>query len=481
MAQKSIKKNYVYNLYYQILTIITPLITAPYLARVLGADGIGTISYTDSVAAYFVLLATMGISTYGQREISYVQDNIEERSHVFWNTKVLEIITSGISLCAFVLFSLYQENIIIYLIFSFNILAVLMDVTWFFQGMEEFGKTVLRNIIVKLLGIIYIFLFVKTSDDIAVYAFGTCFFAFIANVSLWFYLPRYIDRIKFCDLHPFKDFKTVLSLFIPTVAIQVYTVLDKTMIGIVTKNSFENGYYEQAIKMSKMTLMFVISLGTVMIPRIGYHYEQKQYDEVKRLVYRAYRFVWFLGIPLCFGLIGVASNFVPWFFGPGYEKVIVLLKILAFLILAIGISNVTGMQYLIPTKKQNTLTLTVIIGAVVNFTLNSLLIYFYQSIGAAIASVAAEVTVTVTQIMIVRQELSPLTILKQSVNYLLAGALMSAGLWKASGYLEPSVINTLILVVMGGSIYIGTLFLIKDTFFITNIKGILRKISVKRK
>lgn len=184
---------------------------------------------------------------------------------------------------------------------------------------------------------------------------------------------------------------------------------------------------------------------------------------------------------MCFGLIGVASNFVPWFFGPGYEKVIVLLKILAFLILAIGISNVTGMQYLIPTKKQNTLTLTVIIGAVVNFTLNSLLIYFYQSIGAAIASVAAEVTVTVTQIMIVRQELSPLTILKQSVNYLLAGALMSAGLWKASGYLEPSVINTLILVVMGGSIYIGTLFLIKDTFFITNIKGILRKISVKRK
>lgn len=480
MAQKSIKKNYVYNLCYQILTMLTPLITAPYLARVLGADGIGTISYTDSVVAYFVLLATMGISTYGQREISYVQNNMSGRSLVFWNTKVLEIITSAVSFSAFVIFSFFQENKLIYLIFSINILSVLMDVTWFFQGMEEFGKTVLRNIVVKLLGIIYIFLFVKTSDDIAAYAFGTCFFAFIANVSLWFYLPKYIDKINFGELHPFKEFKTVLSLFIPTVAIQVYTVLDKTMIGIITKSSFENGYYEQAIKISKMALMFVISLGTVMIPRIGFHYEQKQLDEVKRLMYRAYRFVWFLGIPLCFGLIGVASNFVPWFFGPGYEKVIGLLRILAFLILAIGINNVTGMQYLIPTKKQNTFTLTVIIGALVNFVLNSILIFFLQSIGAAIASVAAEAAIAVIQIIIVRKELSPLTILKESINYLFAGAVMSLALWKASGCLAPSALNTMLLVVIGGCIYFGILLIIRDTFFITNIKGIIIKLLKRR-
>lgn len=481
MAQKSIKKNYAYNLCYQILTMITPLITAPYLARVLGADGIGTISYTDSVAAYFVLLATMGISTYGQREISYVQDNVKERSLIFWNTKVLEIITSAVSLGAFVVFSLFQANKTIYLIFSFNILAVLADVTWFFQGMEEFGKTVLRNIAVKLIGIIYIFLFVKTPEDIAIYAFGICFFAFIANVSLWFYLPKYTDKIHFCDLHPFKDFKTVLSLFIPTVAIQVYTVLDKTMIGLITKDSFENGYYEQAIKISKMALMFVISLGTVMIPRIGFHYEQKQHDEVKRLMYRAYRFVWFLGIPLCLGLIGVASNFVPWFFGPGYEKVIVLLRILALLILAIGINNVTGMQYLIPTKKQNTFTLTVIIGAVVNFALNAILIYFLQSIGAALASVAAETTIAVIQIVIVRKELNPLIILRESINYLFAGTIMFFGLWKASGCFEPSVLNTLLLVIIGSCIYFGTLLIIRDKFLISNIKGIMAKLFQRKK
>ncbi len=143
----------------------------------------------------------------------------------------------------------------------------------------------------------------------------------------------------------------VWSLFVPTIAIQIYTVLDKTMIGVITGSSFENGYYEQAIKMSKMLLAVVTALGTVMVPRIGSYFARGEMDEVRRLMYRGYRFVWFLGIPLCFGVIVTAGNFVPWFFGPGYEKVVPLLRILSLLILAIGVYNVTGNQYFIPMKR----------------------------------------------------------------------------------------------------------------------------------
>ena len=382
MGKKSIKRNYFYNVFYQVLTLITPMITTPYISRVLGVNGIGAVSYAESIVSYFTLFAAMGVAIYGQREISYVQNSVENRSRVFWNTKFFTFCTVLIALVFYGLFISLQENVILYLILSMNLFSVLADITWFFQGMEEFGKIVSRNIFFKCINFLYVFSVVKSKDDIFKYAFGMAFFAFISNISLWRYVPRYIDKIKFSEIHPFTNVRTILSLFIPTIAIQIYTVLDKTMIGIITRNSYENGYYEQALKISRMILTVVTALGTVMIPRIGYYFEQKNIEEVKRLMYRGYRFVWFLGTPLCLGLLCVSFNFVPWFFGDGYDKVTDLLKILSFLILAIGINNVTGVQYLIPTKRQNLFTLTVIIGACTNFILNIILIPLIQSVGA---------------------------------------------------------------------------------------------------
>lgn len=178
------------------------------------------------------------------------------------------------------------------------------------------------------------------------------------------------------DIH----LKVVWSLFIPAIAIQVYTVLDKTMIGFIADSAFENRYYEQAIKISKMLLSLVTALGAVMAPRIGYLFENGSKKEIQMYMYRGYRFVWFMGIPMCFGIILIAGNFVPWFFGSGYDKVVPLLQILSLLIPVIGISNVTGAQYLIPTKKQRIFTFSVVAGAVINFCLNMVLIYLFQSL-----------------------------------------------------------------------------------------------------
>lgn len=477
MEKKSIKKNYIYNVSYQILLLLTPLITIPYLSRVLGADGVGIVSYAESIVSYFTLFATMGITTYGQREISYLQDSIENRSIVFWNTKILSFIISGMTLTIYLGFSMFQTNSIIYVILAFNILAVGVDVTWFFQGMEEFGKIVFRNVIFKIINVGYVFLVVRSKDDVVLYVFGLAAFLFLSNISLWTYIPKYVQKVEKKDIHPFKDLKIILSLFLPTVAIQIYTVLDKTMIGIITQNAFENGYYEQALKLSKTILTVVTALGTVMIPRIGYHFQRKNIEEVKRLVYRSYRFVWFLGVPLCLGLIFTANNFVPWFFGLGYEKVTSLLVVLALLIPVIGISNVTGMQYLLPTKRQNIYTLTVITGAVINFVLNLLLIRLYQSLGAAIASVIAESAITVVQLYIVRKELSVFRVFKEGNNYFVAGAVMTIGLYFAEKILAPTILHTIFLVTGGAIIYFSLLLVMKDEFFLSNLKIVLKKVK----
>ena len=481
MSHKSIKKNYVYNVAYQILTVITPLITAPYLSRVLGPDGVGTVSFVESIVSYFTLFATLGITSFGQREISYVQDDIQKRSMVFWNTKILGFCTSGIALLIYFAFSVMQgENSPIYLILSLNIVAVFFDITWFFQGVEEFGKIVVRNTIIKVANIAFIFILVKDKTDILIYAIGIGLFTVLGNISLWSYLPKYISRVKFADLEPFKKIKVVLSLFLPTIAVQIYTVLDKTMIGVITGSSFENGYYEQAVKMSRMLLSIVTALGSVVVPRIGYLYERKEYPEIQRIIYRSYRFAWFLGLPMCVGLMITADNFVPWFFGPEYEGVIPLLRILSLIIIVIGINNVISVQYLVPTKRQNLLTLTLVIGAVTNFCLNVVLIRYYASVGAAIASVIAETVIAIVQLVLMRKEVSTLRILKEGIHYYIATAIMAVVLIPIHKLLSPSPIHTLMLVIIGATVYFGTLLIEKDEFMITNIKSIMMKIKKKK-
>lgn len=468
--EKSIRKNYLYNVTYQMLLIIIPLITTPYLARVLGADGTGTVSFAESIVSYFVLAATLGMSTYGKREISYVQDDRRARSKVFWNTKSLEFITSIVVSLVYIVFSFSNKNKELYIVLLFNILAVTVDVTWLFQGMENFRSIVIRNVFFKLINVAYIFLFIKEPGDYVKYAFGIGFFLFLSNISLWVDLPKYVDKPNIRETKPFSNMQVILSLFIPTVAIQIYTVLDKTMIGLITKDAFENGYYEQALKMSKIALTIVTALGTVMIPRIGFHYGRGEHEIVQKYMYRGYRFVWCLGIPLCFGLIGISKTFVPWFYGQGYDKVVPLLSILSFLILAIGINNVTGMQYLIPTKRQNIFTYTVLFGAVVNFVLNCILIRYLGSIGAAIASVAAETSIALIQLFLVKKELSFKTIMQSSVVYIIAGIIMFISLKILEPFFKPSMIGTVVLVFSGFIIYFTALLVLRDSFVIQNLK-----------
>lgn len=481
---KSIKLNYIYNVSYQILTLITPLITAPYLSRVLKVDGIGAYSYTYSLVSYFIMFAALGTVNYGNREISYLQDNRARRTRTFWEIEFLSVISVSVCLAAYLIFTLafphaqLKEQLL--LIESIYLISIAADITWLFQGMEEFGKIVGRNVIFKVINIIFIFTAVKTPKDLLIYVAGICLLEFLANISIWFYLPQYVDRPKLNELHPFSHLRATLTLFVPTIATTIYTALDKTMLNSMTGGMTENGYYEQAGKIYKMMLMVVTSLGTVMLPRIGKCFSENRKDEVKQLLYKSFQFVWFISLPMCFGLIGIARNFSPWFFGSGYEKVPYLLMILAFLLPIIGLSNVIGIQYLVTTKRENLLTRSVCIGAIANFFLNLLLIPYLYSYGAAIASVISEVLITAIQFWFIRREMNIPKILSLSWKYLFASISMLVVLLLLNQKMTVNFLSTVIMIFTGFVIYMVLLVLLKDEMILEGIKIVKGFLNVSR-
>ncbi len=478
MAKKSIAKNYIYNLIYQIVIMIIPLITTPYLSRVLGAEAIGIHSYTLSIASYFVLFGSLGVAMYGQREIAYVQDDRKKRSKAFYEIVIMRFITLSISMLTFYFtFAMKGEYSFYYKILLLEIFANILDISWFFQGMEDFKKTVVRQIIVRFLSLIAIFTLVRKTDDLFIYFLIYAISNLLGNLSLWFYLPTYIDKIEIKKLQIFKHLKPTISLFAPQIAIQVYTVLDKTMIGYILKDMSEVGNYEQSQKIIKVALAAVTSLGTVIIPRISNTFANNNQEKIKEYLKNTFHVVWLLGLPIMFGIMAISFNLVPWFLGSDFEKSKILLIVGAPLIMAIGLNNVSGMQYLIPTKKQNIFTKTVIIGAIFNFCFNLIFIPYFKSFGAIVASVLAELLIFIVQMIYIHKEI-PLKIAYQNswVN-IISGVVMFLIVFFLGFILKPTMLSTIIQIITGVIVYALMILLLKDKF----VYDFLRKIKNNKK
>ena len=481
MQKASVKKNYIYNVMYQIMALLTPLITTPYISRVLGAEGIGIYSFTGNVNAYFTFFAALGTAKFGIREIAYVSNDRKKRSEVFWNVEILSCICVIISLIVYGFFCAFQQDKIIYMILALNIISVALEISWLYQGVENFGKIAIRNCIIKLLYVLYVFVFVKEKNDLILYILGLPLLTFISNISLWFSLRKYVDFVSIKNLNPFKYLKGTIALFIPTMAIQIYSALDVIMIKWLSNSYVENGYYEQALKLSKMALTLVSAFSVVMLPRIASLYKSEKSEELKDNMYKSFKFIFLLGFPLCFGLIGISDNIVPWYYGEGYEKLTILLKILALLVLIMGLSGVTGSQYLVSIKKQKEYTVSIIIGLIINVVLNYIFIPKYFSIGAAIASVISELVILIIQFIFIKKDLSILNILKSQAVYLFSSIIMLVVIRILNVYLTPSFINTCIMIIIGMIIYCMSLFLLKDEFYLSIWHGIISKFAVKLK
>lgn len=475
--KKSVIVNYIYNIVYQILVMILPLITAPYISRVLGADNIGAYSYTQSITYYFTLFGCFGLNLYGQKEIAYVQDDQTKRSKVFWEIVAIRFVTHLISLTVFcVTFLHHGRYSVLFKIQLIDIVASFVDVSWFFQGLEEFKRIVTRNIIIKLVAVASIFMFVKKPSDIIIYAIIYSLSLLIGNLIMIIYLPKLISVHKVRGREVFKHIKPCLVLFLPQIASSIYNVLDKTMIGAMTGIEAEVAFYEQAQKVVKIALSFLTAIGTVMLPRISAEFAQKNYAAIKNYLRQSFRVAFFLGIPLSLGLISTASCLIPWFYGKGYEKVIPNIMVISPIILIVGLSNVIGVQYLLPTGKQNAYFISVFSGALVNVILNIVLIPRFFSLGAAMASIIAELSVLVVQIHMTRNEFEFRSIFKDSVRCFIAGLVMAGCIFFETRFLVPSIKSSIVQIITGVVVYLIMLLVMKDTL----MKEILRKVRVKK-
>lgn len=474
--KRSIKLNYLLNMSYQCLTILIPLITTPYLSRVLGAEGIGANSYAMSMASYFTMLAIMGSGTYAQRKVARFQENEHMRSVVFWDVFFFRTITTLVAslIYVFYLVTFKPDNQIVAWIYLIYIICVAFDVTWFFQGIEDFLTVVVRNLLIRIINIVVIFAFVKTPSDLPIYCFSFVGLTLIANLWTIARLPKYVSIVPINEIKPFEELKDILVLFVPTIAIQVYTLLDKTMIGWFSTGSSENGYYNQTENMVKMCLMVITSLCTVMLPRMSKLFAEGDKAQFNYYLKKSYSFALFLSIPMCLGLIGIATTFVPIFFGPGYDRSIILMYILAPIIIAISLSSITGNQLLLPSFLQKEYNLSVIIGAFVNLIINLILIPRLFSVGAAVGTLIAETTVTIVQFIICKKKgvLKLKTVFSGAAKYCIAGIAMLTVILEIKRILPVNVLGLLVLIGIGGFVYLGALILMRDRLVLDVLKQI---------
>lgn len=458
----SIAKNYVYNVVYQVFVLLVPLITIPYVSRVLGSHGIGVNAYTNSVIQYFILFGTIGVALYGNRTIAYKRDNKDKLSRAFWSIFVLKAFTTFFAYIVFLIFLLFVRKYqSIYLIQSIYIISAAFDITWLFMGLEDFKKTVVRNIIVKIMGAISIFLFIRAETDLWKYVMILSLSELTGQLTMWFYLPKTVNRIKL----KFKDitghFLPATLLFLPQIAIQIYAVLNKTMLGYMA-NTNQVGYFDNADKIVKMVLAVVTATGVVMLPRISNTFARGETDKVREYLYKSLNFSSYLAFPMMFGIAGIATQFAPWFFGAGFTQTGILIEIISPIIVLIAWSNVLGMQYLLPTGKTKIFTISVTFGAIINFWLNLILIHSFQSAGTAIATVISELAVTAVQLIVAWKDIDIPKIFTSLWKYLFAGLLTYTATRLVGNIMPSSLISIAVQVLLGGVVYFIALFLLRS-------------------
>lgn len=472
-----ILKNFLYNLSYQILVLILPLITVPYISKVLGAKGVGDYAFTFANTQYFILFGMVGVTLYGNRQIAYVRDNKEKLKNTFYSIYLVQLITMTISSVLFLIFiftftdKLYK---FLYLAQGINILASLIDISWLFMGLEQFKKTVVRNTIVKLVSLASIFIFVKDIDDLVVYTLILALANLLGNLTFWLYIPKTIGFKKVRVNALTSHLKASIALFIPQIAIQVYLLLSRTLLGVFT-DTVQVGYYDNSQKLVKIALTVATAIGTVMMPKIANTVALGDMDKVKYYIKNSFFFMNFISIPLTFGLLGIAKELSPWFFGKEFEGIETLIIISCVIILAISWSNVFGTQLLVPLNKAKEFTVSVTAGAIVNLGLNLILLKHMGSIGACITTVLAEITVTITQMYILRKFLNMKELIKSVIIFFPAAIIMFIIVRIIGVNMGSKVLTTIVQVSIGGLIYLLCVFILFRIYHKRNLVSYLKK------
>lgn len=476
MKRDGVKANFIYNLIYNIINIIVPLLTAPYTSRVLGAANIGIYSYTYSIVSSLILFGALGTSTYAQKELAAAGDDIEKRSRLFWEIWLLKAAATTLIFIFFLPYAISTNYCYYYLLQIPFFVAGVFDISYLFQGMEKFKYIAVRNSLVRIAGIILLFLLVKDQNDLWIYLLIIGVSQMLGNFSMWPYLRGNLCRVKLSAKGVICHFKEVLIYFIPSVTYQIYAVLDKAMLGWLVGSDYENGYYEQAHKIINMVVNIISAYTVVMRSRMSSLFVKNAKEEIHNKMLVSYNFIAFLVFPMTFGLASVASGMVPWFFGNGYDAVIPLLYIFCPIFIFMGYSRMIGTHILTPSGRQVISNYAQISAAVVNIILNAILIPHFFAEGAAIASVTSEAVVMLVYFIMVRKEISFREMFDVAWKKVVAAIVMFTILFFIQKRLTVSIQASFLEIIIGTAVYGLVLLILRDQFVIKYWKLIWNRI-----
>lgn len=478
----SAKKNFVYQALYQVLMLVIPFITAPYISRVLGPEKLGEYSYTYTIVSYFSLFSQLGIINYGNREISRNRDNQDDLNRTFSGIFTLHAIGSLITLFAYVIYSLYYSPGD-YRLFSIaqglNIISSVIDITWLFNGLENFKITVVRNSVIKLLCTAAVFIFVRQKSDLILYIIIMALGNLLSQVYLWLYVRRYVKFSNVSAHDIFKHFKPMLILFIPTIAISIYNYMDKIMVGSMGTTT-QLGFYDNSEKVTSMAISVIGALGTVMMPRMANLVKNGKKSQMEYYLKISMSFTMWISCALCFGLIGVSHVFSISFFGKEFENCDILISGLALTLPVMGFANVLRTQYLIPSKRDISYTISVCVGAVVNLIGNYYYIPKYAAFGAVIGTIFAETAVCIVQAVACLKSLPILRYIRDNLAFLFAGLIMAWLVYITGNHMGVSLITLLVQILLGIIIYSAISYCyckLSRNPMLEQIDGVIHKIT----
>lgn len=475
----NLKKNFLYNITYQLLLIILPLITAPYVSRVLGVDGVGTYSYIYSIAYYFCLFGMLGVSNHGNRSIALVREDRVKRSSTFWAIYTMQFITTMIALLLYLVFItvFFDGNKRVAYIDTLFLLSYVLDINWLFFGLEEFRLTVTRNMAFKILTVVCTFLFVKCADDLWKYTLILALGTLLSQAYLWGYLLKKVDFVRPSKKDLLSQIKPVLVLFIPVIAYSIYKVMDKIMLGSMTSVQ-QVGLYENAEKIVGIPVGVITAFGTVMMPRISALVSQNNTSQIENYNRMSFRYFSLLAFGMVFGLIGTSGILPEVYFGSQFVDCGPLIAGLSFTLIFMTWANIIRTQYLIPNKKDRPYVVSTICGAMINLVVNYLLIPRFQAKGALIGTLLAEFTVFFVQAIYVRNEFPVYKYLRPAIGFLVCGICMSGAVYQIGILFGRSIKTLFFQVVAGIVIYISMsvicLLFMKDEVLLSTIRKLKR-------
>ncbi len=461
MKDKKLTWNLIYSIFYQVLLIITPILTAPYIARVLGAANTGIYSYTYSVAHYFVLFAMLGLANYGTRTIAMVSKSKEDRSKTFWEIYSMQLATAFLSSVVYIIYLFVSDvdNKPIALIQGLYVASAIFDISWFYQGIAEFKTTVTRSVVVKVVTIILIFVFVRAKEDLWKYSLIMCGGMLGSQIALWIPLNNYISFSRPSISRIKRHIKPNLLLFSSVIAVSVYKIMSKILLGIFSDYE-QVGFYENAEKITNLPMGIVAAVGTVMLSKMSSIASNNNEDSAVQTIGLTLKPMMAFSIGISFGLYAVGEEFAVFFFGQEFALTGVLLKYLGLVTVFLSWGNVIRTQYLMPKKEDKLVTKSVFIGAGINLVLNFILLRFLGALGAVLSTLATEFVVAAIVTYYARKGLPIKKYLCDSAPYILYGVVMLAVIKLIDKYVNLNLITELFIKIVTGALIYCALVLV---------------------